>query len=71
MIVLLECAVSDTTFRQVSAICGESVAYDLCYTDWDVNNAARSLVDGILSHPPPRGDSDELGRHPRIIDPAS
>ena len=55
MIKPLECCVDDTTFRQVAAICGEEVAWKLCYEDEETYLVVKAMVDTILGGFAPGG----------------
>jgi hypothetical protein len=55
MIKPLSCTVDDETFRCVASICGEDVAWELCYEDEETYLVVKTMVDTILGGFAPGG----------------
>lgn len=48
MIVPMACAVEDDVFNAVKLICGDEVAWDLCYEDVSTFNEVKEFINVIL-----------------------
>lgn len=48
MIVPLSCAVEDDVFTAVSNICGEDVAFNLCYEDKETFDQVKEFINVVL-----------------------